>query len=63
MVSKEQLLEARNILTRISAALPERRIPPLSGSSLEWDYQEAGRRYDQHEQALFDVINLLITED
>jgi hypothetical protein len=37
MGAKEQLLEARNILTRISALPPERRIPPLSGANLSAD--------------------------
>ena len=60
MVSKKQLHEARSILTRISAALPERRIPPLSGANLDVDYAKARRLYAQHEQALFDVINELI---
>jgi len=62
MVSKEQLHEARRVLTEISSKLPERRIPPLSGANLGRDYEEAGRVFAQHEGLLFDLINRLFTE-
>ena len=61
MVSKEQLHEVRRVLTEISSKLPERRIPPLSGANLDVDYAKAGRLYAQHEEALFDLLNELLT--
>jgi SPW repeat len=59
--SIEQLQEARRVLIRISSKLPERRIPPLSGVNLERDYEAAGRAYAQHEEALFALLNELIS--
>ncbi len=60
---KETLSALAKVLTIISRALPERHHHPVHPLVAAREYAEAGKLYAQHEQAIFDALNLLRQSD